>query len=241
MASQGQDEEFPSLLEHISTHWPEISDQLQFALRYARAVHAYLRALIKNPHDAEDVAQAFLLHALHQPFKPERVISGRFRDYLKGALRLTAITHFRKTRRLPPVVDPDVFPAENFAEAEVEWNTEWRNSLLQRTWEGLEKLERESPDGLAYTVLRLATDYPDETSTQLAQRVSDSTGRAMQPDAFRKQLSRARRHFAGILLKTLRQTLSNPSADEVLEELQVTGLMPYVRDYLTDEYRDRVS
>src|SRR4051794_28608820 len=95
MASSDQDNDFPSLLEQISTHWPAISDPLQFALRYARAVHAYLRALIKNPHDAEDVAQAFLLHALHQPFQPERIQSGRFRDYLKGALRLTAITHFR--------------------------------------------------------------------------------------------------------------------------------------------------
>lgn len=241
MASQDQNEEFPTLLEHISTHWPEVTDQLQFALRYAQAIHAYLRALIKNPYDAEDVAQAFLLQVLHRPFRAEQIRSGRFRDYLKGALRLTAITHFRKASRLPPVVDPDVFSAASFAEADVEWNTEWRNSLLQRCWEGLEQQERTSPEGLAYTVLRMATDHPEENSAQLAQRVSTASGRTMQPDAFRKQLSRARRHFARILLDALRHTLHNPSADDVLEELQVTGLLPYVRDFLTDEYRSRLA
>lgn len=241
MASQAQDEDYPSLLEQISTHWPEVSDQLQFALRYARAIHAYLRALIKNPYDAEDVAQAFLLQTLHRPFRAEQIRSGRFRDYLKGALRLTAITHFRKASRLPPVVDPDVFSAASFAEAEAEWNVEWRNGLLQRCWEGLEQRERESPDGLAYTVLRLATDHPEENSTQLAQRVTSKIGRSMQPDAFRKQLSRARRHFAALLLHALRQTLHAPTPDDVLEELQVTGLLPYVRDFLTEEYRARLG
>lgn len=69
MATHDQDQDFPSLLEQISTHWPAVTDQLQFALRNARAVHIFLGVLIKN---AEDIAQAFLLHALHSTSKSIR-------------------------------------------------------------------------------------------------------------------------------------------------------------------------
>src|SRR3954470_16394965 len=88
--------EAPSLLEQISTHWPLISDPLQFVLRYAPAVRRYLAALIKNPHDAEDVTQNFLLRMVKQPFRRAQMHNGRFRDYLKAVLRNAAFTHLRQ-------------------------------------------------------------------------------------------------------------------------------------------------
>src|SRR5690242_1576893 len=88
-----------SLLEQISTRWPLITDPLQFVLRYAPAVRRYLAALVKDPHDAEDVAQTFLMHIVDRPFTPERVPNGRFRDYLKAVLRNQAVTHFRRAAR----------------------------------------------------------------------------------------------------------------------------------------------
>src|SRR5439155_2838250 len=97
--SPGPENVAPSLLEQISTHWPLISDPFQFVLRYAPAVRRYLAALIKDPHDAEDVTQNFLLHMLKQPFSRDQMRSGRFRDYLKAVLRNAALTHLRQTNR----------------------------------------------------------------------------------------------------------------------------------------------
>src|SRR3954452_11549568 len=93
-SGQGQDP--PTFLERISTHWPLISDPLQFVLRYAPAVRRYLTALIRDAHDAEDVTQNFLLRMVKQPCREGQVRSARFRDYLKAALRRAALTHFRR-------------------------------------------------------------------------------------------------------------------------------------------------
>src|SRR5436190_23340106 len=99
------EQEVPSLLEQISTHWPQISDPLQFVLRYAPAVRRYIGALVKDSHDAEDVAQTFLMRILQQPFHRAQMRSGRFRDYLKAVLRNAALTHLRKTSRVATGAD----------------------------------------------------------------------------------------------------------------------------------------
>lgn len=229
--------EVPTLLEQISTHWPLISDPLQFVLRYAPAVRRYLAALIKDPHDAEDVTQNFLLHMLKQPFSQERMRTGRFRDYLKAVLRNAAFTHLRQASRRDAAAQLDDVAAESESAADAAWIAEWRNCVLKRAWEALEQHQRQAPEGLAYTVLRLATDHPDEDSTALAARVSAQVGRPVQAAAFRKQLSRARRHFAQYIVDVIRQTLEAPRAEMVLEELTELGMMPYVRDYLPESMR----
>src|ERR1700726_871483 len=88
-----------SILEQISTRWPLITDPLQFVLRYAPAARRYLKALVKDSHDAEDVAQTFLLRMVDRPFTPGQVPNGRFRDYLKAVLRNVAYTHYRHASR----------------------------------------------------------------------------------------------------------------------------------------------
>lgn len=235
--SEGQ--EVRTLLEQISTHWPLISDPLQFVLRYAPAVRRYLAALIRDAHDAEDVTQNFLLHMVKQPFSRERMRSGRFRDYLKAVLRNAAITHLRQATRLDgAAANLDHVPApESESEADAAWTAEWRNCLLGRAWEALEQHQRQAPDGLAYTVLRLATDHPDENSPALAARAAEQIGRPLQPAAFRKQLSRARRRFAQCIIDAIRQTLETPRAEDVLEELADLGMMPYVREFLPESFR----
>src|SRR5947209_5155705 len=97
----GSQDEVLSLIEQISTHWTLISDPLKFVFRYAPAIRRYLAALLKNPHDAEDVTQNFLVQMLQKPFRHEQVRGGRFRDYLKAILRNAAVTHLRRQNPVP--------------------------------------------------------------------------------------------------------------------------------------------
>jgi hypothetical protein len=230
--------EGPSILEHISTHWPVVGDPVQFVFRYAPAVRRYVGALVENAHDADDVVQDFLTRAVGRPFQPEQIRKGRFRDYLKAVLRNAAISHFRRGARRPTAADCSTFPARDVDDAaDRAWLTEWRGCLLQRAWEALEQHEHRAPEGMAYTSLRLAADYPHESSASLAARASALTGRSVGVDAFRKQLSRARRHFAQMLVQEIRQTLEHPRAEDVVEELCDLGLMEYVRDFLPEPFR----
>ena len=73
----------------------------------------------------------------------------------------------------------------------------------------------------------------------MAKKVPDSIKKRViqRPDAFRKQLSRARRHFAQMLVNEIRQTLEHREAEDVLEELRDLGLMEFVRDFLPEPFR----
>jgi hypothetical protein len=118
---------------------------------------------------------------------------------------------------------------------DMEWLARWRDCLLRRSWQGLKAHEQKAPESLFYTVLRLAVDHPLEDSHALALRASRSAGRTVRPEAFRKQLSRARREFAELLFAEVRATLDAPSREQMEEELIDLGLMPYVRGFLPSD------
>jgi hypothetical protein len=82
-------------------------------------------------------------------------------------------------------------------------------------------------------------DHPEDDSATLAARTTALIGRPIRGDAFRKQLSRARRLFAELLLAEVARTLKKPTTAEVELELIEVGLMPYVSPYLPADWRNR--
>ncbi len=230
-------------LDRISTQWSSLSDPQQFILRYATAIRSYLDALLKNPHDAEEVQQEFLMRVVQHGFGRVSPDRGRFRDYLKIAVRNAALTRLRRKKEATfgdPAVHglADSEPTPQAA-AEDQWLADWRSCLLSRAWRRLEGHQRRSPGNLGHTVLRAAVEHPEDDSRTLANRVSAATGRPLKPEAFRKQLSRARHLFAEFLVEEVALTLDEQTPEGVEEELVDIGLMEYVRDFLPSDWRSR--
>ena len=85
-----------AMIDEITTRWPMIHDPGQFVLRYAPAIEGYLRAIVRDPEQVEDIRQDFLLHILQKGFLSADNLKGRFRNYLKAAVRNAAISHLRR-------------------------------------------------------------------------------------------------------------------------------------------------
>jgi RNA polymerase sigma factor (sigma-70 family) len=228
----------PARLDEIGTEWAIIHDPAQFVQRYAPAVESYLRALIKNPHDAEDVAQDFFMRVAKHGFVRARQDRGRFRDYLRTSIRNAAI-NFLKRQQVPKQASfqdvQHVTSDKNMKAADEAWEAEWRRCLLDRAREALARHQRRSPGNLFHTVMELLLEHPDEDATSLADRTSKLTGRTVRPDAFRKQVSRARRALAKYLINEVAQTIDRPSAQQLKDELIELSLWEYVRDYVKSE------
>jgi hypothetical protein len=226
-------------LAQISTRWPSIDDPVQFVIRYAPAIRGYLGVFLKNPHDVDDVCQTFLLRVVERGVVEQDRLHGRFRDYLIAAVRNAALAQLRRSVATPPVAAPEEIPAPDLVvfPDEEEWLSRWRRVVLDGVWEALENHEREHPGNLAYTALRVLIDHPDESSSQLAGRVGRSCGRTVRPEAFRKQVSRARRLFAELLVAETARTLDDPTPLKVEEELIDIGVMKYVRPFLPADWR----
>ncbi len=231
-----------SRLEWISTQWPLVHDPSHVVLRYGPAIRSYVQAIIPDPHDADEATQEFLTRILGAGFPNADPQRGRFRDYLKTSVRNAALTHLRRRRsREQGGLDLDqvASPPEPGQESEEVWRTEWRRCVLDRAWSALDRHERKAPDSRYYSVLRLAADHPNADSAELAARVVTRGGAALRPEAFRKQLSRARRFFAECVVREVAETFEDPTPDQVETELIDLGLHAFVRDYLPQDWRER--
>jgi RNA polymerase sigma-70 factor (ECF subfamily) len=231
-------------LDQISTEWSLIHDPASFIKRYAPAMERYLQALLKNPHDAEEVLQDFLVRVVQHGFLRVRQDRGRFRDYLKVAVRNAALNYLqRKPSARRCVTDLTRFPARPDAgdDADQDWLSQWRRCLLERTWRALKRHEERSAQNLCYTVLRLKADSPRTHSQALAARASARAGYPLRPEAFRKQLSRARRLFAEFLIQEVAQTLDYRDPERIAEELTELRLIDFVREFLPSGRRGALA
>jgi hypothetical protein len=227
-------------LEDISTEWVIVRDPAQFVLRYAPAIQRYFGALIKNRHDAEEAAQDFLLRVTQHGFVRTRDDRGRFRDYLKAAVRNAALNYLRRNRA-PKSVEfsalQTAIPERTQLAADQAWVAEWRQCLLDRACRALEQYQGQSPGNLFHTVLNMVVEHPLDRTEVLAARTSALVGRPLQATAFRKQVSRARRRLANFLVKAVAQTLDNPTPEQIKEELIELALWAHIRHFLSSKPR----
>jgi DNA-directed RNA polymerase specialized sigma24 family protein len=123
-------------------------DPAEFAIRYQRAIRKYLGALIRNPHDAEEVLQDFLLRVSQNGFIRARQERGRFRDYLKAAVRNAAINFHRRTHVPQPmdsVVLQQIISDISQEDADQVWIRQWQKTMLDRAMRALKKVQAGSP------------------------------------------------------------------------------------------------
>ena len=227
-----------SHLSRISTKWPLLGEMSRFALCYGPAIRRYVLSFVRDPQDADDVAQDFFVRVLQQGLANASPDRGRFRDYLKAAVRNATLTWMGRRRRLSEkeaiVALPEV-PDRDSSTADEAWVAEWRKCLLDRAWQALDDHERRGGANRFHTVLRLSVDHPEEDSSALAARVPVAEGGTMRADAYRKQLSRARHFFAELLAAEAAATIEAPTRERVEEELAEVGLMSYVSGLLPRE------
>jgi hypothetical protein len=219
-------------LDEISTRWTQVKDPAQFVLRYSAAIRAYLLALLKDEHDADDVSQDFVLHFLQRGLTAADPDRGRFRDYLKVAVRRAAWAHERKATRRPHAARPlrDAALPEADDEADRQWHEQWRECLLQRAARGIERYVRKHP-GCGYDVaLAIARDHSQLDSPARAALAAEMLARPISSAAFRQMLRRARSLMRDLLVEEVAKTLRDPTPAAIEEELADLELLSLIRD-----------
>jgi DNA-directed RNA polymerase specialized sigma24 family protein len=216
-----------------------IAARQALVLRYRNAIEKYLRRLLGNVHDAEDVTNVLLVNMLQQGFAAWQPEQERFRDYLKRAVREAARACRKEARRILRVdVDVEQLMARDAGAGQPDpWVTTWRAVILHKAWKALRRYQHEHrrEKNIFYTVLRLRRAQPRCHSEQLAASLTAKTGRPFTAANARKQLERARRCFADLLCQEVARTLPAARNGQLAEELAALGLMRYVRRFLPDQ------
>lgn len=227
-------------IDGISTRWslvrrahvagmPEAAGEARqlLVMRYAAAVRKYLGGILKDSEQADELSQDVIVRLLRGDFAGADPDRGRFRDLLKTAVRNLAHKHWEKSKvRKTVSAELDLVTGET--PNEEAWQTAWQSAVIEHVWRAMEEDEQLEKGVPAYSVLKLRTAYPDESSEQLAERYSKQMGNTIRPDAWRQMLRRARIKFAEALVEEVRMGLDDPAASAVEEELAAMGLLEYV-------------
>jgi len=211
--------------------------------RYAPAIDRYLRNMLRDPDVADEVFQNFALRFVRGGLRHARPENGRFRDYLKQALRNLIADYYRCQARAPvvpwreqdePAAAPVVLPSD---QAFVD---RWREELLQMTWSKLAQLEKQTEQPW-FTVLRLKADQPQLTSAEMAEQLSIRLGKPLRDDWVRQRLRRAREKFANLLLDEVALSVPTTDLNCLEQELIDLGLQAYCRSTLKKRLAEQIK
>jgi RNA polymerase sigma-70 factor (ECF subfamily) len=233
-------------LSQISTCWTlvfqahrgresTVADAQQALMeRYGGAVYRYLLGALRDPDAADELAQEFALRFVRGDFHradPER---GRFRDFVKTAVYHLIVDHHRQQQKRPHSLpcDSAYLPGSEseISQADRIFAERWREELLDRAWEGLAGLQRQSGQRY-YTVLRWRAEHPDTPAARLAEKLS-AGGDPVSEAGVRQTLHRAREKFADLLLQEVARSLESDDPERLEQELIDLGLLPYCRPAL---------
>ncbi|MFO0942473.1 MAG: sigma-70 family RNA polymerase sigma factor [Pirellulales bacterium] len=238
-------------LDQVATQWSLLrlahqtmdpaSPQARQALvlKYREAIRSYVLSLLHGQAEAEDVAQDVIVRLMQGDFGTADPSRGRFRDFLKVAVKNMVRNYWsRQQRRGEKAVEDEAVFADQVDEdsQQDEWSEQWRNQLLQSSWDSLQRFEEASRNCFYFTVLRLRTEHPEADSAQLAEHLSQETGKPWRADSGRQQLRRARLKFAELLVEELSASIPQATPEVVEEELVELGLIGFVRPFLPDDW-----
>jgi len=207
--------------------------QAELFERYSPAVKRYLLGSLRNQESADEVFQEFALRICRGDFRNANFEKGRFRSMLKTSLyRLMVDFHRRnqKLRKLGTDEQIDYVAAAEPTDSDCDdFTIAWRQTMLDQTWQRLEQLQIEA--GKPYfTILRGRADYPELTTNQLHEYLSESQPIALPAvGSFRVYLHRARRLFSKLLKEQVALSIEEPTPENVEEELIDLGLHLFCR------------
>ncbi len=209
--------------------------------RYGPAIRRYLQGGLRDADAAAELFQEFAVRFIRGDFKNADPGRGRFRDFLKTALYHLIVDYQRKRTRKPvPLTDlgerteqvaepaaADASPADH----DQDFLNIWRSELLARAWEALAEVEKKTGQPMN-TLLRFRAVHPEAHSPEMAQEMSARLNRPVTPEWIRKHLHLARRKFAQLVVMDVKQSLKNPTEEELQQELLELDLLEYCRSAL---------
>ena len=242
-------DEFTPRIDQIETQWSMVRQaansfasaddaRRSLVMRYASSIRAYVLAMTRNEQDADELSQDVIVRILNGDFGGANREKGRFRDFLKVAVRNMVRNHWAKSKRRK-TADLDLgeldTPDDNTEEVDP-WISGWRNNLLELTWSALSSYEEDHAGRIPFTILKLRAEFPTANSTELAEKLSERVCREYRADTTRQQLRRARLRFAEFLVEEVANGIEDPQPERIQEELICLELYEHIRDVLPEKW-----
>jgi DNA-directed RNA polymerase specialized sigma24 family protein len=189
--------------------------------------------VLRDPDAADELSQEFAVRVLRGDFRRADPRRGRFRDLVKTAALHLVVDYYRRRKARPKpwlARSPElsVEPDAESADLDGPFVESWRHELINRAWATLALHQRRTNQPY-YDILRLRVDHPELSSSQMAEVLSCQLDKLVAEGWVRQTLHRAREKFVDLILTEVRDSLENPSDEELEGELIDMGLLDFCR------------
>ncbi len=213
----------------------------QLIERYSDAIQRYLMACLRDRDAVDEVFQEFSLRFVRGDFSSVSADKGRFRSYIKTVIyHLVADFGRRRRKYAAAALEHESMLAGTAGESlqlDAQFHTSWRDSLLAKGWEELQRDEQKSGKSW-YTVLKARSENPSMRSTELAELVSHQLEKEVSAGNVRVLVHRARERFAEILIALVRDSLASTDPETLEHELIDLNLWQYCKPLLRPDETD---
>ncbi len=206
-------------LSHPTQPWTAAESAAGFVLRYLLPMREQLVLWLGDEAQADECLKRLIAHLVSQGFGTHG--KGRIRDFLMRGIRSASKSVIADLpERNRPAIDFAVWVPDSPS-----WIANWRKGLLMRAWRSLERLEHKDLNKPFYTVLRTATEHPDEDAAMLAIRINTETDLHVEHDDIRQLLVNAKAAFASLLEGEIMDTLEQQGTADIQQEIESLGLV----------------
>lgn len=211
-------------LARESTRWSQADSAGGYTMRYITAMRNYLIEMWSDS-DAADKSLVLLLNHLSTKGFGEAG-KGKLRDFLLRSARSAATAHHRReeSNAAPPV--------DSMKVTDPNWLRHWNACLLGRVWRSLERHQHANEGNSEYSILRASKDHPKDDLKMLTTRITTETKKAWSEDDVKNALASGQRRFAQLIADEVTDTLEEPSAQDVKDELKALGLSHLVEPFV---------
>lgn len=232
----------PNQLEGIETNWSLIAlacrntsnvaipARSALVLRYLPAIQTYIRSIVRSRDAADDLAQDVCVRIMRGDFAGADPSRGRFRGFLKTAVR-NQVRNFAARERVRFTVELSSEMALSPSD-ERAWVRAWREAVVDMVWRAMEAPGRGRADSVSTRLLKLRVEHPELSIEELGRSLNPDQTEPVSVNSLRAMLYRARKRFCILLFEEIARTLGQPTPAAVQEEAAALDVLQYLPDSL---------
>lgn len=199
--------------------WDTAESAASFVLRYICTLRKFIHQGLQSQQATDSILQSLVQQLVNAGY--EKTTQQRLRDYLVFSIKEHATAQLTEVPQKPEV---ERWVKEELQVTSTFWMQCWRDSLLERSWRALERIEHDTPDRPIYSVFHASSVQPSAAAPMLSVELATTAGLKLTESQIVDLLSDAKVTFAQLLANEINETISGNSEKDVLQEIKALGL-----------------
>lgn len=207
---------------HSEYRWDTAESAASFVLRYICTLRKFIHQGLQHQEFASLILNDLVQQLVNTGY--QNTTYRHLRDYLIFSIKEHSTNRLKESTQTLSKEEAIKWINEDLKPNSTKWLQCWRDSLLERAWRSLERLEHNEPQTPLYSIFHAFSVKPSASLSMLNVELATTVGLRLTEHQIGDLLSEAKITFAQLIVDEISETISNSSRENILQEVQTLGL-----------------